>query len=90
MGMFDYVECEYPLPVPVIEDGGGLQSKDGPCHLELIRITLEGRMLMKNLGDKWFDQDYHGYFEFYDSKTRYIAKFTDGQLVEIKTKAWEW
>ena len=85
MGMFDDVRCDYPTP-----DGhkGPFQSKDMDCNLDKYVITAEGRLMLDGV-----DQNFHGYFNFYDFDTRegkegvwheYNAKFTDGQLIEIE------
>lgn len=42
MGMFDDVQCDYPLPDGW--HGKGMQSKDFECEMTLYRITAEGRL----------------------------------------------
>lgn len=42
MGMFDYLQCDYPLPDGRVEPGPVWQTKDGPCDLGLVLITREG------------------------------------------------
>lgn len=81
MGMFDYVRCEVPLP-----DGyeGELQTKDFDCQMQQCVITMIGRLTVDGV-----DREFHGIFNFYDLDRNgkwheYNAKFTDGQLVEIK------
>ena len=79
MGMFDNLECEYPLPAK--PSNTWWQTKTFPHpYLEDYRITAEGRLLkrdqwsMKELeagGDPadnratWTELNYHGVVNFY-------------------------
>lgn len=99
MGMFDDVIVECDLPGPPVADRR-FQSKDFGCHLDLLTITREGRLLIttwrlvdapkrefiKLTGeqDPPRDLNYHGMFNFYKGADRFNAKFTDGQLVSIE------
>lgn len=42
MGMFDYVECEVPLPGGYRREGYDFQTKDYKCRLLGLRITTGG------------------------------------------------
>lgn len=45
MGMFDYVNCEYPLPgEPVLESARQFQTKDLECALDTYTITEDGQL----------------------------------------------
>mgnify|MGYP006921420894 CR=1 FL=1 len=80
MGMFDWVECEYPLPDGGPKSDDGYQTKDFDNYLWHYQITAEGRLFRRDqwsmkeqeeLGseppEKWTDQNYHGVFWFYTS-----------------------
>jgi hypothetical protein len=46
MGMFDYVDCQYPLPS--VEDDTrleGFQTKSFDCRMETFTITKEGHLI---------------------------------------------
>ena len=94
MGLFDDVECRMPLP-----DGckhKHFQTKDFPDpYMDKYIITEEGRLVERpwikgKRTEATVDLDFHGMLNFYHYDTdtkevfRYQAKFTDGQLVEIK------
>ena len=88
MGMFDYVDCELPLP-----DGwkGKLQTRDFDCpYLETYTIRADGRLIHRETRKTFgvdVDTNFHGILNFYglenDEWHEYNAKFTDGQLVSI-------
>lgn len=95
MGMFDYIRCEAPLPDDAMPANSTFQSKDLDCNLDTYVITASGRLMVKpwrkDAGESATIRDaaHHGYLNFYvytEDKRRieYRAKFTDGQLVEIK------
>ena len=117
MGMYDYVNCEYPLPDGKVYPDGELQTKDFECIMDIVTITAEGRLILRDshyatvpeeerpyfgtpkwdesslyhlagsirlVVDREYDANFHAEFEFYDLFTRYIAKFTNGQLDHIR------
>jgi hypothetical protein len=48
MGMFDYIRCKMPLPVPRPPEGTEFQTKDVPTaifRLDMWEITEDGRLL---------------------------------------------
>lgn len=51
MGMFDYLLCEYPLPLDGMT-GVKWQTKDLTCELSTYRITAEG-VLEVRFGGEW-------------------------------------
>ena len=99
MGMFDYVRCEVPLPDGSSTEGL-FQTKDFDCpYLETYVIRKDGRLIHNKprydidppeavSGE--VDTNHHGFLNFYDYDTttsiwrEYMAKFTDGQLVDIE------
>jgi hypothetical protein len=138
MGLFDYIECEHPLPGLPDPKSVQFQTKDtDEQHLCTYKITPEGRLLYRKVTRtedrspkdappgslmslcgcatpvewEWVDTNYHGILNFYGNKNtgeirvislqpetfgqdlnhpeetewfEYDAKFTDGQLVEVK------
>ena len=67
MGMFDYVECDHPLPDGFNPTGVEFQTKDLFCELATIRITEAGRLedVGGSQGRKETLDDWHGDLEFY-------------------------
>lgn len=73
MGMFDNIECNYPLPLPLevidlLPDiyEQELQTKDLDCFMELYIINEEGSLLKEERKLQWKDDDdsfLKGYFE---------------------------
>jgi hypothetical protein len=47
MGMFDYVDCKYPLPDAPPVQGDRFQTKDFEDRLLLYIITEDGRLLVE-------------------------------------------
>lgn len=49
MGMFDYVECEHPLPDgwDMSGDAVGLQTKAFDCDMTTVRIGANGRLTVE-------------------------------------------
>jgi hypothetical protein len=83
MGMFDNIQCEYPLPGEPKSPDRDFQTKDFDCYLDKYTITADGRLL-KDAAEVPF----HGMLNFYTFTSdnmwfEYEAKFTDGRLVEI-------
>jgi hypothetical protein len=86
MGMFDELQCHWPLP-----DGGpgaDGQTKSLGCSLSRYTITASGRLLHADGSDTGF----HGILHFHcpgpdHSLRRFEAKFTDGQLQHLMPAA---
>ena len=65
MGMFDNIQCNYPLPVSEemleLENFDiyevELQTKSLECLLELYNITEEGELIRKKVSYEWVDDD---------------------------------
>lgn len=93
--MFDEVRCSRILPDGFDGNGVVFQTKDFACNLDSIEITDGGKLTKRDRDEEGapaVELDFHGWLHFYDySKDKvwreYAAKFTDGQLVEIKTIA---
>lgn len=86
MGMFDDIRCDAELPkVGPDPKTRCFQTKDRECQLDQYVITADGRLLLD--GDP---VDFHGMLNFhhFDNKSatywQWVAKFTDGRLIEIK------
>lgn len=47
MGMYDYVVCEHPLDDGTTLNGVELQTKDFECSMDIVRITPEGRLILR-------------------------------------------
>lgn len=47
MGMYDYVKCEYPLPDGTIRANAEFQTKDFDCMMDVVTITAEGRLMLR-------------------------------------------
>lgn len=95
MGMFDWVNCEVPLPDGWV--GHGMQTKDLDCSMGVVTITADGRLFGDARAGWWQekqpdrDLQYHGDLTFYgygkdvhSDWHEYTARFTDGQLVSIQ------
>lgn len=52
MGMFDDVQCNYPLPWPE-KIGHWFQSKSLECNLDKYEITEDGRLLYRRTERQW-------------------------------------
>lgn len=50
VGMFDYVQCDYPLPGGYVTDYG-FQTDDHHCDLNHLRITAEGTLMCRKFSD---------------------------------------
>jgi hypothetical protein len=82
MGMFDYIECDYPLPdAPDWASTCEFQTKDFGNHLDLYRITPEGRLITRCVKRQWVDDEksYMGGFfkvvEQWEEDTNYHGDF---------------
>ena len=92
MGMFDYIDCEYPLPETPspCPKGTRFQTKDTPGqYLYLYTITEDGRLLWHpKEGEPEFCR-FSGELEFYgyvpDTRGEWVYKswFRDGYLKDI-------
>lgn len=97
MGMFDYIDCKYPLPDKEAQDLG-FQTKSLNCTMTKFEINEAGRLIEyrhRYAEDEsevdsiqLHDYEYHGYLNFYTSTKdnkwyQYKAKFTDGTVVNI-------
>ena len=96
--MFDYVRSEIPLPDGF--EGELQTKDIGDPYMNLATIRANGRLVYDERpwqeldAETADDLDWHGFLNFYGSEGRhgqpgyrwheYVAKFTDGQLVEIK------
>jgi hypothetical protein len=77
MGMFDWIECELPLPDGF--KGEGLQTKSLNCALEHYVITVDGKLKKRD------DYGYCGTVRFYGTGDdggwhEYVAEFYNGDL----------
>ena len=83
MGFFNGIDCQHDLPDGLEETL--FQTKDmSDLDFDAYTITKTKKLL----GPDGEPVDYHGYINFYkhinDVWHEYKAKFTDGELVEIK------
>ena len=81
--MFDEIRCNNPLPDGFV--GKDFQTQDFKCVLDSYTIAENG-VLTGPDGAVYL----HGWLNFYTSTKEggwheYNAKFTDGQMVEIRT-----
>jgi hypothetical protein len=96
MGLFDWINCDYPLPnnyevklAPYSPEG--MQTKDLSNGMDVYRITADGRLLFEKYGEWREDKtgqyiDHTGDIEFEDGAVgRFHATFKDGQLQRIIT-----
>jgi len=115
MGMFDYVVCEYELPLPknckelenLEWNKLAFQSKTMNCLMDDYRISKQGKLMVRAGRTDFFDDhtqileevesNYHGELEFYTYELRdkydytvsFLAKFSGGNLDDIKLKEFE-
>ncbi len=92
MGVYDYLRCEYPLPVGGVNDVE-YQTKDTPSQwCDNYEITKDGRLRHKEWDgdDKWiYHDDISGEIYFYElfecgRWLEFCADFLDGVLLEIR------
>lgn len=70
MGMFDYVRCKYPLPLP---DAANLefQTKDTPCRMDWYEIREDGSLWHEEYDtEDRSDPNAEGFERFFGSMTR--------------------
>lgn len=48
MGMFDYLQCDYPLPDGRVVEGPVFQTKEFDCFMNIVRITSAGRIILQD------------------------------------------
>jgi hypothetical protein len=103
MGMFDYVQCNYPLPGTTPELFDEYQTKCLGCEMKTVTITEDGCLV----GYEEFE-NYTGTVEFYGStivascpsglytrngedneSATFIATFVDGKLTNIEQTGYE-
>lgn len=105
MGMFDYIICDAHLPDGFDSKGFEFQTKDtDEQYMVNYTITAEGRLIDHDGTDTNFHGDVEfygstmsacgpGYYTTQDDKPLvergYTARFTNGQLQEIKLDATE-
>jgi hypothetical protein len=71
MGMFDYVNCHYPLPGKVQPDTYEFQSKSTDCKLDVYTISKDGILSVERNGGSVAgfrmseESDYTGGITFY-------------------------
>lgn len=113
--MFDYVVCEYDLPLPknckelenLEWNKLAFQSKTMNCLMDDYRINKQGKLMVRAGRTDFFDDhtqileevesNYHGELEFYtyelrdkyDYNVSFLAKFSSGNLDDIKLKEFE-
>jgi hypothetical protein len=102
MGMFDWIECDWPLPDEYVPERRDMQSKDLDCNLDVVRITVDGRLIAvasTDGGEHEVEQReiaHDGLLYFYSGQPHeYVARFKQGRLIQILTlfqyNAWqEW
>ena len=99
MGMYDDIWCRRVLPDGLDGKEHTFQTKDLECNLWKYEITDDGRLLCHiwQEDNSYISneiKDYHGYITFYHGVRKgvdmewheYVAKFTDGKLVELIAK----
>lgn len=69
MGMFDYVDCKYPLPDAPPVQNERFQTKDFEDRLLLYTITEDGRLLVETFDDHEVIKDSTVRFGFYLKRT---------------------
>ena len=91
MGMFDYIECEMPLPADPKPPADLLfQTKDTDdiadgLYLRRWTIEADGRLTLKGVA-----YPFHGDLRFYEFDTHtdewweYVARFTEGLCTGIR------
>ena len=83
MGMFDWVDCKYPLPdgfvLPVQNNFDLFQTKDLECFMNRYTITEDGELLLtkidyeNNHNNQPTKINYHGIITFYGSNIRGVS-----------------
>jgi hypothetical protein len=64
MGMYNSVDCQYPLPMPEDPKGytgsHGFQTKDFECALDVYIIDKDGQLLIERRDTEWIEGDPNG------------------------------
>jgi hypothetical protein len=64
MGMYNSVDCHYPLPMPEDPKGytgsHGFQTKDFECALDVYIIDKDGQLLLERRDSEWIEGDPNG------------------------------
>lgn len=98
MGMFDTLNCEYPLNEKIVQKES-FQTKSLDCLMDNYTITKRGKLILQRR--RYFENfskkvylDFHGDIEFYTFLGSfgennyewfdYIARFAEGNLQWIK------
>jgi hypothetical protein len=98
MGMFDWLNCDYPLPngKPAVEpgryDAASYQTKDLDNDLDVYRITADGRLVVDKISG-WSDREageevkHTGRISFYGGgngmRDIFTAFFLEGRITKI-------
>jgi hypothetical protein len=97
MGLFDTIECQYPLPDPRLQ-GESFQTKDLDCLLESYTITADGRLLRQARSggdtaslDRDVEWPIHGDIRIYTGDpdrerglVEFVVRFTHGRVESIR------
>lgn len=81
MGMFDYIDCQFPLPIEV-DSRTEFQTKDTPAQmLDIYQITKDGRLLHEvyDIEDQ-SDPDAEGIEALFGCMTRINKRFVEDSL----------
>jgi hypothetical protein len=64
MGMYNSVDCQYPLPMPDDPKGYtgsfGFQTKDFECALDIYIIDKDGQLFIEQRESEWIEGDPNG------------------------------
>lgn len=64
MGLYNSVDCHYPLPMPEDPKGytgsHGFQTKDFECALDVYIIDKDGQLLIERRDTEWIEGDPNG------------------------------
>lgn len=64
MGLYNSVDCHYPLPMPEDPKGytgsHGFQTKDFECALDVYIIDKDGQLLIERRDSEWIEGDPNG------------------------------
>jgi hypothetical protein len=83
MGMFDYLECQFPLPLSVkVTAGHEFQTKDFACECGHYVLTSSGALLKRedNVTEEvGIEED----FSFHDGSCQLTAVVRHGRVMKI-------
>ena len=64
MGMYDSIDCQYPLPMPDDPKGYtgsfGFQTQDFECALDIYIIDKDGQLFLEQRETEWVEGDPNG------------------------------